>query len=223
MIVVLKSYRNVHFRNVNIYEISKGTPAEQWVKLDRIFVSENVRHHLSDYLRFMVLFKFGGVYFDTDFIIIKSLDKLPRNFAPQERTDLEYINSSVLGLEGKNVGHKIAEMMLRFVDFLRNANQFSHQLIHFSSIKWMFRKVCTVWMGLQWTTCCVASNSENLQQNQNGWSDATGKLFGLYCYAANGFLPIGTVLRGLWHRTRGAGKCFEETDEWNDRNPFVEQ
>lgn len=35
--------------------------------------------------RLITLYKYGGVYFDLDFIIIQNLDYLPPNFAPQER------------------------------------------------------------------------------------------------------------------------------------------
>lgn len=118
VIAALKSYSNVHFRNVNIYEFSKDTPAEQWIKKDKIFLSKNFIVHLSDYLRFVALLKYGGVYEDLDFINIKSMDGLPQNFAPQENPNMEYINNSVLGFSAQDVGHKIIEMILRFVQNL---------------------------------------------------------------------------------------------------------
>lgn len=110
----LKSYRNVHFRHVDIYRFSKNTPAAQWIQEDHMFLSRNYRYHLSDYLRLITLYKFGGIYFDMDFIVLQNFDNLPPNFAPQEKFDMEYINNSVLGFESKNVGHQIVEMILRF-------------------------------------------------------------------------------------------------------------
>lgn len=85
---------------------------------------------MSDYLRFITLYKFGGIYFDLDFIVIKNGDKLPPNFAPEESTEIEFINASVLGFESKDVGHRMAEMVLRFV-----LNRFVHIEI---SIKFVF-------------------------------------------------------------------------------------
>lgn len=115
IIAALKSYQNIHFRNVDIYEFSKNTPAEQWIKQDHIFTSAFFVAHLSDYLRLIALFKFGGIYQDLDFVNIKSFDSLPPNFAPQETPSCEYINNSVLGFESNDVGHTIVEMILRFV------------------------------------------------------------------------------------------------------------
>lgn len=114
-IAVVKSYPNVHFRNVDIYNYSRGTPAEAWIKEDRIFSSPNYRFHLSDYLRLISLYKFGGIYFDTDFLIVQNFDRLPPNFAPQERPDAEYINNSVLGFESTGFGHKFVERILRYI------------------------------------------------------------------------------------------------------------
>lgn len=114
IIAALKSYQNIHFRNVDIYEFSKNTPAEQWIKQDRIFTSAFFVAHLSDYLRLIALFKFGGIYQDLDFVNIKSFDSLPPNFAPQETPSCAYINNSVLGFESNDVGHTIVERILRF-------------------------------------------------------------------------------------------------------------
>lgn len=122
VIAALKSYPNVHFRNLDIYQLSKNTPAEGWIKKDRIFLSENFLFHMSYYIRLVIIYKFGGAYFDLDLIVVKSLDDLPPNFAPQEqRADKEYrINNSVLGFESTDVGHQIAEMILRFDFEFRN-------------------------------------------------------------------------------------------------------
>lgn len=112
-ISALKSYPNVHFRNVNWYNYAIGTLAEQWIKQDIILQSPNHISHLSDFLRFISLYRFGGIHFDLDFIIQQNLNVMPRNFAGAETNNS--VNVAVLGLESQGVGHKIAEMALRFV------------------------------------------------------------------------------------------------------------
>lgn len=60
--------------------------AEQWIKEDRIFTANVYQTHMSDFLRLLPLYKFGGIYFDSDVIILKSVDDLPPNFASNETT-----------------------------------------------------------------------------------------------------------------------------------------
>lgn len=112
--------------------------AEQWIKEDRIFTSNSFRTHMSDFLRLLPLYKFGGIYFDSDVIILKSVDDLPFNFASNEDPsngifvwydfeeilvnfflyNPEYINNSALGFESADIGHGILEEILRYVQHL---------------------------------------------------------------------------------------------------------
>lgn len=112
----LQSFPNVHFRNLNIYQFSKGTPAEKWVYEDKIFLSPYFKTQMSDYVRFLLLYKFGGIYFDMDFLVVKSVDGLPPNFMPKEKEDK--INASVLGFAANGTGHMMIDMALRFVNFV---------------------------------------------------------------------------------------------------------
>ncbi|XP_031627248.1 lactosylceramide 4-alpha-galactosyltransferase-like [Contarinia nasturtii] len=124
LIGILKSFRNVHFRNLNIYDFSKNTPAEQWVTRDQIFLSPYFKTQMSDYIRFLTLYKFGGIYFDMDFIMIKSVDELPPNFMPLEKSDK--INASVLGFASNGTGHNIMDMILRECIEKYDPNSWSH-------------------------------------------------------------------------------------------------
>lgn len=115
IITALQAYSNIYLRNVNLYRISKNTPAELWIREDRIFTSNFFETHVSDYLRKIVLFKYGGIYLDSDFISVKSLNDLPSNFASHSRPDKPYINDAALGFTSNGIGHKMAEMALRYV------------------------------------------------------------------------------------------------------------
>lgn len=111
----LTSYPNIHFRSVNWYNYAIYTPAEEWAKQDLILTSPNYIAHLSDFIRLVTLYKYGGIHFDLDFIIKKSLDDMPVNFAGAEHNDS--ISNAVIGIESNNVGHKIIELILRFVQW----------------------------------------------------------------------------------------------------------
>lgn len=111
VINALKSYPNIHFRTVDWYQYAIGTPAEQWIKKDMIFKSKFFNVHLSDLLRLITLYKYGGIYFDLDFVIQRNLDDLPPNFAgAQIEND---INNAVFGFDNKDVGHDLINLILR--------------------------------------------------------------------------------------------------------------
>lgn len=112
IIDALLSYPNIHFRNLNPYTYSTGTPAEDWFKTDEIFLSRFPVAHMADYLRFLTLFRYGGVYSDLDVVFLKNLDDLPPNFSGAESTIDVAIG--VMGFEEKDVGHKIIEMIVRY-------------------------------------------------------------------------------------------------------------
>lgn len=65
----LKTYRNIYFRRINIQNYCLSTPAEALLTKDRIFESSFLTETLSDILRFVTLYKFGGIYLDTDIIV----------------------------------------------------------------------------------------------------------------------------------------------------------
>jgi len=126
MIAELKSYPNVYFRHVNIREFSKNTPAEEWIKKDRIQTSPFFIYHLSDYIRLLALYKFGGSYFDFDLIFFKSLDNLPPNYVTQSKTGDDYIENAVLNFESTGPGHKMVEMIIRECIGKYNGNAFDY-------------------------------------------------------------------------------------------------
>uniref|UniRef100_A0A1B0C2A1 Uncharacterized protein n=1 Tax=Glossina palpalis gambiensis TaxID=67801 RepID=A0A1B0C2A1_9MUSC len=78
---VLLHYKNVHFRNVHLWSYTLNTPGYAWLKKDEVFMSRYFVSHISDFLRFMTLWRFGGTYLDTDTITLKSLELLPPNYA----------------------------------------------------------------------------------------------------------------------------------------------
>lgn len=65
----LRLYRNVYLRRVNYQNYGLSTPAEELLASDRIFQSSFLTETLSDILRFVTLYKFGGIYLDTDTIV----------------------------------------------------------------------------------------------------------------------------------------------------------
>lgn len=85
---VLESYPNIKLRYFNIYEFSKGTPLEGFMRSDKWKGTMYLLEHMSDLLRSLVLYKYGGLYLDLDVLMLTPLRYLNyRNFLCVEITD----------------------------------------------------------------------------------------------------------------------------------------
>ncbi|XP_037897326.1 lactosylceramide 4-alpha-galactosyltransferase-like [Glossina fuscipes] len=118
---VLLHYKNVHFRNVHLWSYTLNTPGYAWLKKDEVFMSSFYVHryfvsHISDFLRFMTLWRFGGTYLDTDTITLKSLELLPPNYAGIESKF--NVAAGVINFSPDGFGHQLAEKCLIY--FLKN-------------------------------------------------------------------------------------------------------
>lgn len=124
----LSSYINIQFRNMDWYKYAVDTPADEWVKKDKMLTTKHFKGHLSDFIRLLSLYKFGGIHLDLDFIVQKTFDDLPPNFFGAQ-DDIE-VQNAVFGLESRNVGHTVADLILRFVKL----NNFQNIIEIFSQI-----------------------------------------------------------------------------------------
>lgn len=111
IIDALQSYPNIHFRNVNLTTYSAKTPMELWFQTDQIFLSKYLNSHTSDFLRFISMYKFGGIYLDLDVIVQKNFNSLPKNFAAAQNA--HFLAIGAIGFESNGIGHKIAELCAR--------------------------------------------------------------------------------------------------------------
>ncbi|XP_064541230.1 lactosylceramide 4-alpha-galactosyltransferase-like [Drosophila montana] len=116
IIDALLSYKSVHFRSLNLEHYAQDTPIGDWVKKGDLFTSSYLMYHLSDLLRLITLYRFGGVYLDMDVLQLRSLEDEPLNFAGAERSDS--IGNSVISLEPNGFGHQLGELFLQ--DFQKN-------------------------------------------------------------------------------------------------------
>lgn len=61
---LLTSYDNVNLRNIDVWSYSRGTPLEEFFDTMQFTNSKYFNVHLSDVLRFLTLWKFGGKLVD---------------------------------------------------------------------------------------------------------------------------------------------------------------
>lgn len=111
LINALQSYTNIYFRNINLESYSENTPLEDWFLSDELFLSQYLNSHVSDFLRYISLYKYGGTYLDLDVIVLKSFENITSNFAGAESEN--YVAAGVINFQHDGIGHEIADMCVR--------------------------------------------------------------------------------------------------------------
>lgn len=69
--------------------------------------------HTSDVLRYLTLYKWGGVYLDTDMLVVKSLTTLGHNWVARE--DNELVNAAAIAISMDHLGRKLAQAIIKYV------------------------------------------------------------------------------------------------------------
>ncbi|XP_074395301.1 lactosylceramide 4-alpha-galactosyltransferase-like [Zonotrichia albicollis] len=109
---LLSCFPNVEILPLDLTELFSGTPLAQWfLQLQR----QQEPHYLvvlSDACRIVLMWKFGGIYLDTDFIVLKNLQNLTNALGLQSYDEL---NQAFLSFEAK---HKFLELCMQ--DFVQN-------------------------------------------------------------------------------------------------------
>ncbi|KAM8980470.1 lactosylceramide 4-alpha-galactosyltransferase isoform 1-T1 [Sarcophilus harrisii] len=98
-ISLLSCFSNVEFQPLDLANLFEGTPLASW------YASLNQRWHpyllptVSDAARIAIMWKFGGIYLDTDFIVLKNL----KNFTNVLGIQSKYVlNGAFLAFEPKH-------------------------------------------------------------------------------------------------------------------------
>jgi hypothetical protein len=108
---LLSNYKNIRFQYISIPQFTAGSPIEHFILSEKFNSTLFYNDHLSDALRLVALWRYGGTYLDTDFFVIKSLDALGSNYATK---DEDHFNSAVLNVDFQGFGHEIAELMMEY-------------------------------------------------------------------------------------------------------------
>lgn len=120
---MLLSYNNVKIRRLNYENYIKDTPLEHFYKSRKLESSKYSFSHASDILRYLSLWKYGGLYLDLDVIVLKSLENLPPNYAGY---DSENIAVGVLNFAATGPGHHLAELCVDDLKHNFNGDTWGH-------------------------------------------------------------------------------------------------
>lgn len=103
----LGCFPNVELKPLDPNELFSGTPLADWYSLARRRWEPYFLPVLSDACRIAVMWKLGGIYLDTDFIVLKNLNNLTNVLGTQSKYVL---NGAFLSFEPK---HKFIELCIR--------------------------------------------------------------------------------------------------------------
>lgn len=107
----LKNYPNIHFRNVQLKQLCVNTPLEDWIETSDLFKSIARYEHASDVIRALLVYKFGGTYMDLDYMMLESLDTIPRNWIARQIND--ELNGAVFDFRHSGIGNIVLNEILR--------------------------------------------------------------------------------------------------------------
>lgn len=106
----LLQYPNINFRNVKLDDLYGNTILENWAGKKEIYKARFLEQS-SDLARMLLLYKYGGTYLDSDFIILKNLSQIGRNWLGAET--FWSVNNAVIDFTAHGAGHAMAHQCLR--------------------------------------------------------------------------------------------------------------
>lgn len=107
----LQKYANIHFRNINLWRYSNDTPIAHWLKTKQLFESAYLFEHMSDIVRAITMYKYGGYHLDLDVVMQKSLDDLGEDFIADDWATV--VNGAILHLNNFGIGREVSERFFK--------------------------------------------------------------------------------------------------------------
>lgn len=177
-------YKNVFLRNCNPWKFTKNTPAERFFQKGEIFKSKHSVAHVSDLLRILTLWRWGGTYLDLDIVMKKSLANVPQNFAGAPTYNI--VANGVMNYESKGYGHYIADLILKeFVTKYRKN-------------EWAYNGPLCVTRILTNKICHTSSTSKMTAENCHGFRAMPSNAFyAIYYHQFQYFFQEKFLKRGL--------------------------
>ncbi|XP_050298941.1 lactosylceramide 4-alpha-galactosyltransferase-like [Anthonomus grandis grandis] len=102
----LLKYPNVNILHLDLEKYFKDSPVENLYAEGIIRQSRFAQSHTSDVLRFLTLWKYGGIYLDLDVIVTKPLEGLGTDFSGIESNTS--VAAGILSFNYTGIGHEYA-------------------------------------------------------------------------------------------------------------------
>ncbi|XP_015278457.1 PREDICTED: lactosylceramide 4-alpha-galactosyltransferase, partial [Gekko japonicus] len=96
---LLRCFTNIEFKPLDVKDLFVDTPLADWYAVAQHRWEPYFVPILSDACRLAIMWKFGGIYLDTDFIVLKSLKNLTNVLGTQSEHTL---NGAFLSFESRH-------------------------------------------------------------------------------------------------------------------------
>lgn len=103
----IQQYPNVNVRTINLWRYSIDTPIVEWMKTKELFESSYLFEHMSDIVRALTMYRYGGYHMDLDVIVQKNIDNLGEDFIGDDWS--EVINGAFMHLNNFGIGREILQ------------------------------------------------------------------------------------------------------------------
>ncbi|XP_060522195.1 lactosylceramide 4-alpha-galactosyltransferase-like isoform X2 [Cylas formicarius] len=137
---LLQAYPNVKILHVDLGQYMTGTPVENLWTTRQMQHSQYAQSHTSDVLRYLTLWKYGGIYLDLDVVVIKSLEDLEANYAGVESD--EAVAAGILSFDSSKEGQTFANLSL--LDLAENFRGYDWGYNGPGTITRLVKKLCNV-------------------------------------------------------------------------------
>jgi len=102
---------NIHLYTVNLTRLATGSPLESFFSTSALIDSPFRVEHISDALRYLLLYKFGGFYLDLDMVVLGRLTHYRNSLVTEYCHDLQLSNGAMAFQPGhpflSNLLHKV--------------------------------------------------------------------------------------------------------------------
>lgn len=120
---LVMEYPNVFFRSMDPVEFMKDTPLETFHKWRLLNKSKNYNVYLADILRLVALWKYGGLYLDTDVVVLRNFETLGENYLCIASPYL--LMSGTMQFSSEGFGHEVVAAFLKNAVNEFNANSWA--------------------------------------------------------------------------------------------------
>lgn len=148
LMVALSKYPNIIFKRIDIKNYIRHTQLNEWFKHDPLSGSLHQVSHLSDILRLVTLWKYGGTYMDYDIISLQSIESLGTNFLALE--SFRFVNSGIISVGKNGPGHWFLSQCLRMIPKFYDPNDRSS--IGPNMVTAILRDMCVVEIAIDMVT-----------------------------------------------------------------------
>ncbi|CAB3251902.1 unnamed protein product [Arctia plantaginis] len=103
-------FYNIKFVRILFRDYAKNTPLDTMIATTPFYKSKWWIEHSSDIFRYLTLYKYGGIYLDTDMLVVKSLEPLGYNWVG--RQDNLSVNGAAIALSLDKLGQRVAKALV---------------------------------------------------------------------------------------------------------------